>query len=45
MSEPYPPEPQGGAGVRPEDGPQEVDLNDLDDQAREVDEAIEKGDG
>jgi hypothetical protein len=42
MTEPLPPEPTGGAAPRPEDGPQHFDLDDLDDQAREVDEQIEQ---
>jgi hypothetical protein len=38
MSEPMPSGPKNDAGLRPEDGPQEFDLDDLDDQARDVDE-------
>lgn len=41
--EPFPLQPQGGADVRPEDGPQDFDLDDLDDQASEVDALIEGG--
>lgn len=41
MSEPLPPEPHNGAGLHPEDGPQEFDLDDLDGQAREIDMRIE----
>jgi hypothetical protein len=42
MSEPLPPEPKDEAAPRPEDGPQDFDLTDPDDQAREVDEQIEQ---
>jgi hypothetical protein len=43
VTEPMPPQPSGAAGVRPEDGPQDVDLDDLDGQARQVDEQLEEG--
>lgn len=41
--EPMPPEPTGGADVRPEDGPQDPDLSYLNEQAAQVDELIEDG--
>jgi hypothetical protein len=43
MSEPMPPEPAGDAAPRPEDGPQTPDLDDLDAQAEQVDNEIERG--